>query len=70
MANFGATLKPGAREPIPRPGEVLPWECVNPRTAGQGGCMSKLLFDNRVVGVAFTLLLFLNAYAITARWYA
>jgi len=32
--------------------------------------MSKLIFDNRFVGVTFVLLLFVNAYAITAGWYA
>ncbi len=32
--------------------------------------MSKLLFDNRFVGVVFVLLLFLNAFAIQSGWYA
>ena len=34
------------------------------------GVMGKLIFDNRFVGVAFVLLLFVNAYAITSGWYA
>ena len=32
--------------------------------------MGKLIFDNRFVGVAFVLLLFDKAYAITSGWYA
>ena len=31
--------------------------------------MSKLIFDNRFVGVMFVLLLFVNAFAITNGWY-
>ena len=32
--------------------------------------MSKLIFDNRFVGVVFVLLLIVNAFAITSGWYA
>ena len=31
--------------------------------------MTKLLTDNRYVAVMFTILCFLNAFAITNRWY-
>jgi hypothetical protein len=31
--------------------------------------MSKLLLDNRYVAVMFTILCFLNAFAITNKWY-
>lgn len=31
--------------------------------------MGKLIFDNRFVGVAFVLLLFVNAFAIQNGWY-
>jgi len=37
---------------------------------GTLGVMGKLIFDNRFIGVAFVLLLFVNAYAITNGWYA
>jgi hypothetical protein len=32
--------------------------------------MSKLIFDNRAVGVLFVLLLVVNAFAIQHGWYA
>ena len=31
--------------------------------------MSKLLLDNRYVAVMFTILCFVNAYAVTNGWY-
>lgn len=31
--------------------------------------MSKLIFDNRFVAVVFTILCFVNAFAIQNRWY-
>ena len=32
--------------------------------------MTRLIFDNRVIGVLFVLLTFVNAYAIQNNWYA
>ncbi|NYE36653.1 hypothetical protein F4692_001786 [Nocardioides cavernae] len=32
--------------------------------------MSKLIFDNRVIVVAFLVLAFMNAFALTNGWYA
>lgn len=32
--------------------------------------MTKLIGDNRVIAVLFVALSYLNAYAITANWYA
>ena len=53
-----------------RAAKALPSTCFIPRTNGHSGAMGKLIFDNRFVGVAFVLLLFVNAFAITNGWYA
>lgn len=32
--------------------------------------MSKLIFDNRVIGGLFVALIFVNAFALQSGWYA
>jgi hypothetical protein len=44
--------------------------CFILETNGQTGCMTKLIFDNRVIVVLFIALAFLNAFAIQSNWYS
>ena len=55
--------------PYPSPGESLPSICFILGTTGQTRCMSKLIFDNRVIVILFLVLSFVNAFAIQNKWY-